>query len=56
MKLTVIIPAYNEINTIDILLKKVLKTKIEKQIILVDDCSTDGTREKILYKTWNQIS
>ena len=48
MKLTVIIPAYNEINTIDILLKKVLKTKIEKQIILIDDCSTDGTREKIL--------
>ena len=48
MKLTVIIPAYNEINTIDTLLKKVLKTKIEKQIILIDDCSTDGTREKIL--------
>ncbi len=48
MKLTVIIPAYNEINTIDILIKKVLKTKIEKQIILIDDCSTDGTREKIL--------
>ncbi len=48
MKLTVIIPAYNEINTIDILLKKVLETKIEKQIIVVDDFSTDGTRERII--------
>ena len=48
MKLTVIIPVYNEINSIDILLKKVLETNIKKQIIIVDDFSTDGTREKIL--------
>tara|TARA_B100001250_G_scaffold374527_1_gene361422 strand:+ start:324 stop:1025 length:702 start_codon:yes stop_codon:yes gene_type:complete len=48
MKLTVIIPVYNEINSIDILLKKVLETNIKKQIILVDDFSTDGTRNKIL--------
>ena len=48
MKLTVIIPVYNEIKTIEILLKKVFETKIEKQIILVDDFSIDGTREKIL--------
>tara|TARA_B100001996_G_C18496166_1_gene529613 strand:+ start:58 stop:759 length:702 start_codon:yes stop_codon:yes gene_type:complete len=48
MKLTVIIPVYNEINSIDILLKKVLETNINKQIILVDDFSTDGSREKIL--------
>ena len=48
MKLTVIIPVYNEINSIDILLKKVLETNIKKQIIVVDDFSTDGSREKIL--------
>ena len=48
MKLTVIIPVYNEINSIEILLKKVLETNIKKQIIVVDDFSTDGSREKIL--------
>ena len=48
MKLTIIIPVYNEINSINILLDKVLGTKIDKQIIVVDDYSTDGTREEIL--------
>ena len=48
MKLTVIIPVYNEINSIDILLKKVLKTNVKKQIIVVDDFSNDGSREKII--------
>ncbi|MDC3076805.1 glycosyltransferase family 2 protein [Candidatus Pelagibacter sp.] len=48
MKLTIIIPVYNEINSINILLDKVLNTKIDKQIIVVDDNSSDGTREEIL--------
>tara|TARA_B100000475_G_C14974138_1_gene305335 strand:+ start:382 stop:1083 length:702 start_codon:yes stop_codon:yes gene_type:complete len=48
MKLTVIIPVYNEIKSIKILLEKVLETKIQKQIILVDDFSSDGTREEII--------
>ena len=48
MKLTIIIPVYNEINSIEILLKKVLETKVQKQIIVVDDYSLDGTREKII--------
>ena len=47
-KLTIIIPAYNEINTIQILLEKVFKVEIEKQIIIVDDNSKDGTRDVIL--------
>ena len=47
MKLTVIIPVYNEIEYIDILLKKVLATSVDKQIIVVDDFSEDGTREKL---------
>ena len=48
MKLTVIIPAYNEINTIQVLLEKIFKIKIDKQIIIVDDNSKDGTRDVIL--------
>lgn len=48
MILTVIIPAYNEKKTIQKIIKKIRLTKyIKKQIILVDDGSTDGTREII---------
>lgn len=50
-KLTVIIPAYNEENTIMQLLGKVLNVKlpdgISKEIVVVDDCSTDRTSERI---------
>lgn len=55
MKLTIIIPVYNEINSIDILLKKVLETDVQKQIIVVDDYSLDGTREKIIKNFKNKI-
>ena len=48
MKLTIIIPVYNEIKSINILLNKVLKQNIDKQIILIDDYSNDGSREEIL--------
>ena len=48
MVLTIIIPVYNEIKTINAILDKILSIKnIKKQIILVDDFSTDGTREII---------
>jgi len=47
-KLTIIIPAFNEKNTLTILLNKILKLKTSKQIILIDDKSTDGTRNIIL--------
>ena len=48
MILTVIIPAYNEKKTIQKIIKKIRLVKyIKKQIILVDDGSTDGTREII---------
>ncbi len=43
--LSVIIPAYNEIKTIDKILKKIKEIKISKQIIIVDDFSNDGTRD-----------
>ena len=47
--ITVIIPCYNEVKTINIIIDKVYKQKLKKQIIVVDDFSTDGTR-KILKK------
>lgn len=46
--LSIIIPVYNEIRTVSELVSKVQKVKlksISKQLIVVDDCSTDGTRE-----------
>ncbi len=43
--LSVVIPAYNERATIHEILKRVRVVPVNKQIIVVDDCSTDGTRE-----------
>ncbi|MBM4466425.1 MAG: glycosyltransferase family 2 protein [Chloroflexi bacterium] len=45
MKLSVIMPAYNEKDTILTALERVKAVEIEKEIIIVDNCSTDGTRE-----------
>jgi glycosyltransferase involved in cell wall biosynthesis len=44
MKLSVVIPVYNEKNTILELLRRVREVGIPKEIIVVDDFSTDGTR------------
>jgi glycosyltransferase involved in cell wall biosynthesis len=45
VKLSVLIPAYNEARTIDEVLRLVCAVPIEKEIIVVDDGSVDGTRE-----------
>ena len=45
MKLSVIVPIYNERLTLAELLARVRAVEIDKEIICVDDCSTDGTRE-----------
>jgi len=45
MNVSVIIPVFNEINTINEILKRVQDQNIAKEILLVDDGSTDGTRE-----------
>jgi glycosyltransferase involved in cell wall biosynthesis len=46
MKLTVVIPCYNERTTIQEIVTAVKNSPIkDKEIIIVDDCSTDGTRE-----------
>jgi len=57
--LTIIIPVFNEINTIEKILDEVNKIDfIKTQIILIDDFSSDGTRELIrnkLYKKVNKV-
>jgi glycosyltransferase involved in cell wall biosynthesis len=45
MKLSIIIPVYNEAGTILEVVKRVQETPYDKEIIVVDDCSTDGTVE-----------
>ncbi|MBU1366695.1 MAG: glycosyltransferase family 2 protein [Candidatus Omnitrophica bacterium] len=47
MKLSVIIPVYNERATIEEIVRNVEKVPLEKEIIIVDDASCDGTREII---------
>ncbi len=51
-KLSIIIPVYNEGNSVSLILDKVkavqLINNIEKELIIVNDCSTDNTKEAIL--------
>lgn len=66
MKLSVIIPCYNEVNTICQVVRAVKDSPVsDKEIIIVDDCSKDGTREllenqlasevnQVIYHTKNQ--
>ena len=44
-KLSVVIPVYNEAKTIQEILRRVAAVKIDKEIVVVDDCSADGTRD-----------
>jgi glycosyltransferase involved in cell wall biosynthesis len=45
MKLSVLIPAYNEEATLEEAIRRVSEIDLDKEIIVVDDCSTDGTPE-----------
>ena len=48
MKLSVVIPCYNEKLTIETIVNKVLKFNLyEKEIIIIDDCSTDSSKDII---------
>jgi len=63
-KVTILIPVYNEVGTLETILKKVEESDfcgLEKEIILIDDYSTDGTKDiypklpyKVLYHEYNQ--
>jgi len=66
MKISVVIPVYNEVQTIREIVARVQAVDLEKEIVIVDDYSTDGTREhlreisqnhgnvKVLYHDHNQ--
>jgi len=43
--LSVVIPAFNERSTIEEIIRRVVAVPIRTQLIVVDDCSTDGTRD-----------
>ena len=43
MKLSVVIPVYNEQDTLRDIIDRVRATPYDKEIVIVDDCSTDGT-------------
>lgn len=47
MKLSVLMPVYNEKDTLDEIIQRVQDVPYHKEIIIVDDFSTDGTREKL---------
>ncbi len=63
-KITILIPVFNEVNTLDKIIEKVVNAPfggLDKEIILIDDYSTDGTRDlytkypyKVLYHEYNQ--
>ncbi len=59
MKLSVIIPCYNEIKNVPLILKKVeevvLIKSMKREIIIIDDGSTDGSKEYIKNKVSNKI-
>ena len=66
MKLSIVIPCYNEVQTIEQVVRAVKDSPVsDKEIIIVDDCSKDGTREllenqlasevnQVIYHTKNQ--
>ena len=47
MKLSVVMPVYNEARTIEDILARVRAVPVDKEVIVVDDGSTDGTRERL---------
>jgi glycosyltransferase involved in cell wall biosynthesis len=47
LKLSILVPVYNERNTIDEILRRIHETPFDKEIVAVDDCSRDGTRERL---------
>ena len=56
-KLSIVIPCYNELNTIHELVNLVKASPYpDKEIIVVDDCSTDGTREVLKDSIESQVN
>ena len=47
MKVSVVIPVFNEHGTLPEIVARVRAVDVDKEIILVDDCSTDGSRSLV---------
>ena len=45
LRVSILIPVYNEARTLETLIEKVRAVPVEKEIVCVNDCSTDGSRE-----------
>jgi len=47
MKLSIVIPVYNEVQTVSELVDRVQAVEVDKELVMVDDFSTDGTRDEL---------
>ena len=57
MKISIVIPCFNEKNTIEILINKIHEIKqFDKEIIVIDDFSNDGTAEILKSKLKDKLS
>ena len=47
MKVSIVIPAFNEVQTIAEVLRRIAAADVDAEIVMVDDGSTDGTRDML---------
>ncbi len=47
MKFSIVIPVYNESRTLHELIRRVAAVELDKELVFVDDCSTDGSRDTL---------
>lgn len=47
MKISIVMPCFNELTTIETIIQQVLNSPLpfDRELVIIDDCSTDGTRE-----------
>ncbi len=48
MKLSIVIPVYNELATLREIIQRVVAVDLDKELIVVDDASTDGSRDLLI--------
>ena len=54
MKVSIVIPVFNEKSTIEEIIRRIKAVNLDKGILITDDCSTDGTREILKEKFLNE--